>query len=311
MVKKILLWIILIILTVIVIPFFVINNILPQKNDNTQNIKVLFEEENIIKNMTLDEYIIGVVCAEMPASFEYEALKAQAVAARTYTVKKLQNNPSHNDADICTSSLHCQAYIDKENVFEKWVNDAKKNYNKIKDAVYETKGEIITYNGNVINAVFHASNGGKTENSKDVWQSDVPYLKSVNSFGEEFARNYKSVVKISVDEFKNKLQLENCDINFDNLPHNKTLTDGGSIKEITIENKKFKGTEIRKLFNLKSANFDITQDDNSVVFNVTGHGHGVGMSQYGANAMAKAGKKYKEILNNYYTNTEISMYIKP
>jgi stage II sporulation protein D len=307
MIKKVLLWIILIIFTVIVIPLLIILNVLPPENDNTQKIKVLFEEENIIKTMPLDEYIVGVVCAEMPASFEYEALKAQAVASRTYTVKKLQNISAHDDADICTSSLHCQAYIDKENATRKWGNDSKKNYKKIKNAVYETTGEIITYNGKAINAVFHASNSGKTENSHDVWQSDVPYLKSVKSYGEELAKNYKSSEKININEFKNKLQIENID----NHIFKKTLTDGGSVKEITIGNKKFKGTEIRKLFNLKSANFDITFDNNVVIFNVTGHGHGVGMSQYGANAMAKMGKNYKEILSNYYTDTDISTYIKP
>lgn len=307
MIKKILLWIILIIFTVIFIPFFIILNAFPPQSTDTQKIKVLFEKENVIKTMSLDEYITGVVCAEMPASFEYEALKAQAVSARTYTVKKLQGSTSHNNADICTSPLHCQAYVDKENAFIKWGNDAKKNYKKIKDAVYETSGEIITYNGDVINAVFHASNGGKTENSHDVWQSEVPYLKSVKSFGEELAKNYKSSKTVSIDEFKNKLKITI----FDNHAIKTHLTDGGSVKEIIIGNKKFKGTEIRKLFDLKSANFDITFDKDTVIFDVTGHGHGVGMSQYGANGMAKMGKTYKEILENFYTGTDISTYIKP
>ena len=319
-IKKTVIWIIFIITIVVFIPFAIVSKspkTKETKNKTSSTVNVFFHESGTVKEMDLEEYIIGVVCAEMPASFETEALKAQAVATRSYTISKINANTgtevknAHLGGDICTDFAHCQAYTSKEEAYTNWQSNADEYYTKIKNAVMKTKGQIITYEGNVISAVFHASNGGKTENSKDVWGGDFPYLTSVDSYGENTAPGYKSQVKIPIAEFKQKLKSEYSDIDFRTLIGNITRTAGGSVAQIEIGNKSIKGTEIRRIFGLKSANFNVSATDDDVVFDVSGHGHGVGMSQYGANYMAQTGSTYEEILKTYYTNTEITEYNKP
>lgn len=318
--KKFIIWIIFIIITVALIPFAIVFRMPVQtkeeKSKSTSRVNVYFHNDDTVKEMMLDEYIVGVVCAEMPASFELEALKAQAVATRSYTISKINASSDdtvmqHKGADICTDFAHCQAYTSKDEAYDSWGSNAKKYYEKIENAVFSTSDEIITYEGEVINAVFHASNGGRTENSKDVWGGDLPYLTSVESFGEALAPKYKSNVTLKTEEFKKILSSQYPDIKFDKLIGESTFTSGGSVSEIELGNKKIKGTDVRKLFGLYSANFSAKIKDDSIIFNVSGHGHGVGMSQYGANAMAADGKSYTEILSKYYTDTKISTYIKP
>lgn len=311
--SKLILWIVFVIIVIAVIPFLIVSKNKKQPASKNE-IDVYFHKTDKIEKMKLDDYIIGVVTAEMPASFHKEALKAQAVATRSYTLSKINvtgNNDTHKGADICTSFEHCQAYTSKKEAYDNWGKNAREYYKKIVNAVNETSDEIITYEGNVINAVFHASNGGKTENSKDIWGGDIPYLSSVLSFGEENAPKFKSEVIVSLNDFKQKLTNEYTDIVFDTLIGDIIRSEGGGVKEIQIGNKRIKGTKIRQLFNLNSANFDVQTNGDKVIFSVMGHGHGVGMSQYGANAMAMSGKNYDEILKTYYKNTEIIKYNMP
>ncbi len=272
-------------------------------------IKVLNQDNNI-SSMELEKYLVGVVAAEMPPSFEDEALKAQAVAARTYILNKQgKDNVKHPDADVCTDSSHCKAYISDSEAKKKWGDEWNGVYSpKITSAVSETFGEIVTYNEEPIIAVFHSTSTGKTENSEDVWQSETPYLKSVESPGEELSPRYKSQAEFSIDEFKNKITELNKNVNFGldkaSWIKNYEYTEGGSVKSVTIGGCKFSGTDIRSKFSLRSADFNISVSD-KVIFYVTGNGHGVGMSQYGANYQASLGKSYKDILLKYYLNTEV------
>ncbi len=284
-----------------------------------EKIKVYFKEENGIKEVDFEEYLVCVVSAEVPASFHEEAIKAQAVAARTYIYnkyKKFTENPTlapdeHKDAIVCTDSTHCCAYYSKEKLLEihgeEWMN---KYYNKLCSCVEETRGEIILYENEPIVASFHASSGGcRTENSGDVWSSDLPYLVSVESPGEDKRKGYNTTVTVGCDEFREKVNAEFPDANLDD-DRNRWLGDisytkGNSVKEINIGNICLRGTQVRKLFGLKSACFEISMLDDKITFNVHGSGHGVGMSQHGANIMAGNGKEYKDILKWYYTGVEI------
>ncbi|MDO4618060.1 MAG: stage II sporulation protein D [Clostridia bacterium] len=276
-------------------------------------ISVYIKEEDAVKEMILSEYLKEVVSAEMPASFEEEALKAQAVAARTYVESRrtaYQNSekpPEHKGADICTDYSHCKAWISKEKRMESWGADAEKNWEKISKAVTDTSGEIVTYNGGVISAVFHSTSSGKTENSKDVWGGERAYLVSVESPGEENAPKFKSEKIIPRTEFIKTISdnIQGVDLNAP-LIGEITRSEAGGIIEITIMNQKVKGTLLRTLFSLNSTNAEIYEEGENVRFSVKGYGHGVGMSQYGANAMALNGKNYKEILTHYYQGTEIT-----
>lgn len=267
--------------------------------------------DNKIEKIDMEKYLIGVVAGEMPPSFEVEALKAQAVAARTYIMSKTGvDNSSHPDADICTDPSHCKAYISDNDALKKWGTEWNDIYKpKISDAVESTKGEIITYQDEPIVAVFHSTSAGKTENSGDVWQEELPYLKSVISEGEELSPRYKSFVEVDLDEFKFKLKEIDGSVDFSKSVNDwingYEYTEGGAVKVVEIGGVKFKGTKIREVFSLRSAFFTISITD-KVIFDVTGNGHGVGMSQYGANYAASRGYDYKKILQKYYTDTQLT-----
>ena len=258
-----------------------------------------------ILSLTVDEYITGVVAAEMPAEFDIEALKAQSVAARTYLVKK-EICDKYAKCDICTDSSHCQAYKSTDEMKKQWGNKFKKYYSKISDAVRSTSGQIITYNNEPISAVFHSTSSGRTENSEDVWVSAMPYLRSTESIEDVNSPKYLSQKTIPRTEFVNTILSDNEYVNFDNgIIGSDTRTKGGSVDTVTIGDKAFEGTKIRQLFGLNSANFDITEDGDNIIFTVYGYGHGVGMSQYGADFMAKNGYNYKDILHKYYSDVDI------
>ncbi len=269
-----------------------------------KTINVWDAKNKIILNISVNDYLIGVVAAEMPVEFESEALKAQAVAARTYLINKVkcENNES---CDICTDPAHCQAYKSPNELKKQWGKDYHKNYKKIYNAVFDTKNRIIVYENQPISAVFHSTSSGKTENSEDVWSKSLPYLKSVESSYDINSPKYNSQAVFTLDEFRKILCMSN-DIDFDDKIIGKiTYTDGGSVEHIEIGSKTFKGTEIRNLFDLNSANFSVDIRGDEVCFNVKGYGHGVGLSQYGANFMAQAGNNYVEILKKYYTGVDI------
>ena len=275
-------------------------------------IKLLHSKTNQIEEIQLDEYLYGVVSSEMPANYEAEALKAQAVVARTYTIYQIiNNNGKHENAEICDDSNCCQAWISKQDRLEKWeAEEAEENWNKIVDAVDSTKGEIITYNGVPINAFFHANSGGITESSLNIWgEVDYPYLKSVETSGEEGYTQYKSEVILTKEELLNKLKTkyEDCSIDFSNQDCIQILeyTTSGRVKTIKFGNTEIAGTEARTLLELKSTNFAFKIDGENIIFSVIGYGHGVGMSQTGADALAKEGLKYDEIIKHFYTDVEI------
>ena len=275
-------------------------------------IKLLHTEDNKVEEISLDEYLYGVVSAEMPASFEEEALKAQAVVARTYTIYKIVNNDGkHKDADICDSPNCCQAWISKEDRFAKWDDaEAQGNWNKIVNAVNSTQGKIITYNGEPINAFFHSNSGGSTEAPIDVWGgSGYPYLQAVTTSGEDAYSQYSSEAEFTKQEFEDKIKEEHSDfeIDFDEEDCIKIeeYTDGNRVKKIKVGNLELSGVEIRNIFGLRSANFEVNIEKDKIKFSVIGYGHGVGMSQTGADSLAKEGKTYEEIIHHFYTDVEI------
>ena len=278
-------------------------------------IKLLHKAQDSVEELPIDEYLYGVVAAEMPATFEIEALRAQAVAARTYTIFKIKNTKKHNEknADICDDSTCCQAWISKEDRLKKWDENSKEaNWEKITQAVNSTAGKIITYKNEPINAFFHSNSGGITESVSNVWgEKDIPYLKSVETSGEDGYLQYSSEVTLTRDELLEKLKRHYSDItiNFNEADCIKVLeyTDSKRVKTVKFGNTKISGTETRSLLDLKSTNFKIKIDENNIVFSVIGYGHGVGMSQTGADSMAKSGYKYEEILKHFYTDTEISV----
>ena len=293
------------------------NNIENQvKNDydykKYSKIKLLHSEENKIEEIGLDEYLYGVVSAEMPVSFEKEALKAQAVVARTYTIYKISNNDNkHKDADICDDPGCCQAWISKEDRIAKWDKENQEEYwGKIKNAVDETQGKFITYNGKPINAFFHANSGGATETPVNVWGgTEYPYLQTVVTSGEDAYSQYHSELLVSQKEFKEIIQNVHSDFKIDFSKDDCIeiieYTDGNRVKEIKVGNLNLSGVEMRNLFNLRSANFKITMEEDNINFEVIGYGHGVGMSQTGADSLAKQGKNYEEIIHHYYTDVKI------
>lgn len=274
-------------------------------------VKLLHTNTGEIEELNLDQYLYGVVSSEMPANFEEEALKAQAVVARTYTIYKITIGNKHENADICDDSQCCQAWISKEARFEKWnETERENNWSKIVSAVESTKGKIIMYEGKPINAFFHSNSGGKTEIASSVWGGkDEPYLQAVETSGESNYTQYSSELTISKEKFIEKIKQYHSDFEIDFSSDNQIevleYTEGQRIKKIKIGNLELAGTEIRNIFGLKSAKFEILVEGENVKFNVLGYGHGVGMSQTGADSMAKEGKNYEEIIKHYYTGVEI------
>lgn len=287
--------------------------------DLPEKIKVFFVDENKTEEVDFEEYLVCVVSAEVPASFHKEAIKAQAVAARTYIYnkyKKFTENPDlapdeHKDAAVCTNYAHCCAYYSKDKLLEihgeEWMEEY---YDKLVECVDDTKGEIILYENEPIVASFHASSGGcRTENSGDVWSSNLPYLVSVESLGEDKREGYNSEVTVTCDEFKEKVNNQYPDAMLDD-DRNKWIGDisytaGNSVDKIKIGETYIKGTQVRSLFGLKSACFEISMLDDKVTFSVHGSGHGVGLSQHGANIMANSGKNYVDIIKWYYTGVDV------
>ena len=296
------------------------SNITDKISDNKKydykkyNIIRLYHSKNgETEKIPIDEYLYGVVAAEMPASFEEEALRAQAVVARTYTIYKIENNiGKHDDADICDDASCCQAWISKEDRLNRWEEGTKENnWNKIVNAVDSTKGKVITYDGKVINAFFHSNSGGKTETTLNVWGGDgYPYLQAVETAGEDEYNQYQSELKITKQDFIKKFKDKYSDFTVD-FSENDAIkileyTDSNRVKKIKIGNKELSGVEVRTILGLKSANFSVVNDGDNLMFDVIGYGHGVGMSQTGADSMAKQGNNYENIIKHFYTGVEIT-----
>lgn len=279
---------------------------------NYATIKLLHQETGEVEEVAIDEYLYHVVSSEMPADYEVEALKAQGLVARTYTIYKIQNK-KHENADICDQSTCCQAWISKEDRLARWDEDIREsNWQKIVDCVNATKGKIITYNNEPINAFFHANSGGTTELPVNVWGGGegLPYLQVVETSGEEGYTQYSSEVEFTGEELLNKLKekYEDIQIDFKNVEDLKIVayTDSNRVKTVKFGNHELSGVETRTLLGLKSTNFEIIRENDKIKFKVKGYGHGVGMSQTGANTLAKEGKNYEEIVKHFYVGVEIS-----
>lgn len=257
----------------------------------------VYRSNGSVINLNMTDYLIGVVSSEMPASFNFEALKAQSVLARTYALKAKQTGKK------LTDTVSTQSYIDIDQMKNKWGNSFNTYYNKIKNAVENTNGEYLSYNRNYIEALYHSTNNGKTESSLDVFGNYYPYLISVSSEYDKNASSYLRTINMPLDTISNKLGLS---LNNDSVINILSYTDGGNIKEININGNNFSGKKVRELLGLRSADFDISISDNNANITTRGYGHGVGMSQYGANGMANAGYGYKDILSHYYPGTTLT-----
>ena len=293
---------------VILIPFLVVLIFVKEIKEQNMNSNVI-NNKNVriqrtngsIDTVPFESYIIGVLAGEMPANFELEALKAQALAARSYVLKKMEQN-KNNDYDIVDTVMN-QVYLDESQMKAKWKDQYEEKLQKITKAVNDTQGEYIAYNGEVIQAFFFSTSSGKTENSEEVFQESLPYLRSVDStWDSDVSPVFNEIYKFTLEEFYQKL----------NLPYEEKLqinivdtTSTGRIKNIEINRQKFKASDLTKLLNLRSTYFNIEQNGNIITIQTKGYGHGVGMSQYGAQAMALKGYNYQEIIKYYYQNVEI------
>ena len=298
-----------ILLAIVVILSIVYIAVIGYKNNHSffseeKNIKIK-DKENNIQKLNLEEYLIGVLAAEMPASFQEEALKAQAVAARSYAVYKIENS-KNKEYNILTDVTD-QSYITKEEMKDKWQNDYELYYNKIKDAIYNTKNEVMYYQNEVIEAFYFSMSNGKTETALNVFQQDIPYIESVESkWDNDKIKNFEVTKEITKKDFCLLLELSTC-----NSINTKILetSESNRVIKILINNKIFLGTEIRKKLNLRSTDFEIETQNENIMITTKGYGHGVGMSQYGANGMAEEGYTYKEILNYYYKDINIKKLV--
>ncbi|MGL4911457.1 MAG: stage II sporulation protein D [Romboutsia sp.] len=293
-----------------------VKEIINYETINKKSPTISVYNHNIGKNQQLDmeEYLCGVLAGEMSAEFNLEALKAQAVAARTFVMYKegKGKQSKHKNAIVCTDFRHCQEYksydeLKKKNG-EEWM---KNSYSKIQQAVQETKGHIIVYNDEPILTLYFSTSSGKTENSEEVFSAAYPYLKSVDSpYDKDYSPKYVSTLKITNQDFVKAFNSAYSDIQLSENDLNSQIeildrSDGGSVEIIKIGNKKIKGTDVRQILSLNSANFDIEFKEDYLDIVIKGYGHGVGMSQWGAEGMAEEGYQYYEILSHYYTGTKI------
>jgi stage II sporulation protein D len=312
--KRVLVLLLALIIVLFALPLLILKGCHPEKkeakiieNFDSMQISVFNVKENKLQKMDLEEYVLGVLAAEMPSKFDMEALKAQALAARTYTLMKTKSFggkgcDKHPGADICTDFAHCQAFVDPESI--------DFNYDKYKEAILATKGEVIVYDNALIQAVFHSTSGGKTENSEEIWTSKVPYLRSVSSEYEDDSPKLITDRDIKVSDFiaamkkiDSKVQLSSKSIQ--NQVKVLDRSEGGRITRISVGGKVLSGSAVRSALGLNSSNFNISYQGDTMKFTVTGNGHGVGLSQYGADGMAQKGSKYDEIVKHYYQGVEI------
>ena len=274
-------------------------------------ISLLHKKTGEVEQVNLDGYLCNVVSAEMPANYEIEALKAQAIVARTYTIYKILNK-KHDTADICDDSTCCQAWISKDDRLARWEESQREsNWQKIVSAVNDTKGKVITYDNKPIDAFFHSNSGGVTEVPVNVWGgTGYPYLQSVETSGEDAYTQYSSEVVLTQEQLINKLKEKYSDISIDfsNSDDIKIMeyTESTRVKTVKFGNHEISGVEARSLLGLRSTNFEIIIDGDNIKFSVKGYGHGVGMSQTGADSMAKQGSNAEDIIKHFYTGVEIS-----
>ncbi|MFZ5968903.1 MAG: stage II sporulation protein D [Bacillota bacterium] len=322
--KNILWMMVSLVITIIMIPMLLIQSCefsepeIEEKEiiESDKTVNVYISDTKKIVTLDLEEYVKGVIAGEMPASFEMEALKAQAVAARSYAVSRINKykdggQSNHPGAELC-DTVHCQVWLSKEKLREVkskyWMRDY---WPRIEKAVEDTRGLIMTYQGSPIDQpLFHSTSGGKTENSEDVFVAWVPYLRSVESPFEEKAPYLSDTTEVSIDTFVTKFRKKYSDSNITKSNISSELkivekSEGGRVLKLQVGNKTVTGREIRELLGLRSANFQVKITGGKLVFTTFGYGHGVGMSQWGANGMAERGYKFDEILKHYYVGVEV------
>ena len=257
---------------------------------------------NAVTAEDMDTYLVGVVLQEMPASFEKEALKAQAVVARTYARKAYLKGGKHGDGSVCTDPSCCQAWISEEEYLQQ--GGTQDAVEKIRAAVMETSGQVLTYEGELIEATYFSCSGGRTEDAVAVWGTEFSYLQAVDSPGEEEASVFTDTVTVSAADLEDKLQISLAG-NPGNWVGQITYTNGGGVDTVVLGGKYFTGLELRKKLGLRSTAFSLSASEDGICFTTKGYGHRVGMSQYGTDAMALAGSTYAEILSHYYQGTEL------
>ncbi|MDR1159090.1 MAG: stage II sporulation protein D [Syntrophomonadaceae bacterium] len=264
-------------------------------------IRLFLTEQNKCINIPLEEYLIGCVAAEMPSSFEAEALKAQAVCARTFALRKCLDGKKYADgADLSDNPNNCQAYIDEKTFNERHLDKNKILYSKIIAAVQETRGIIITYQGEPIDALYHSTCGGKTESAKQAWGKDITYLRSVKCGYCKDSAYYQRQQEFTWEQVKDRLHLTGSEISIKVM----ATTDSGRVKTVLAGNQKISAEKLRQSLNLPSAWLNIKAGKNKLLINSRGYGHGVGMCQFGANGLAKQGNDYKKILRTYYDGVD-------
>ena len=298
-----------IIITVVIvgIPFLVVSNWKEESNE-LKEISLEYLSSKLVRikrsngeieSVPLEEYVVGVVSGEMPASFEMEALKAQSVACRTYVLKKMISNID-NAYDV-VDTVSNQVYLDEEGLKVKWGDNYDKYINKIKEAVNSTEGEYLEYDGDIIDAFYFSTSNGYTEDSGVIFQKSLPYLKSVESeWDKEMASAFYSSTSISLQEFYEKLGLEyNNELKVEILEK----SDSKRVVRLKINGIEVKAKDVYSKLGLRSYDFEFVQVGSNIIINTKGYGHGVGLSQYGAQGMAREGYNYKDILKHYYTGT--------
>lgn len=268
-----------------------------------QALTVLFENE--AREMDTQTYLLGVVLGEMPAEFETEALRAQAIAARTYTLKTAHDGIAHGKNRICTDAGCCQAYIDPTTYIASGGSEAA--VQRVRQAVSDTEGQVLVYNGELIMATYFSCAGDATEDAVAVWGQAYPYLRSVPSPGEQNARYYTDTCTFSPEEFQKALGIR-LEGKVEQWFAEPTRTDGGGVDTMCICGIPYRGTTLRALLQLRSTNFTVSVENGQIVVQTKGNGHRVGLSQYGANAMAKDGRRAEQILRYYYNGVEIVQY---
>lgn len=273
--------------------------------DFSKENKIEVNIDGEITEMDMEEYLISVVAGEVYPNYHNEALKAQAVAARTYLVYKMQKGGCSKGGDICTESAHCQAYKTKEKMVSGWGENYEEYYNKIKNAVYATEGEIVLYDNEPINALYHSASVGQTEDCVAVFGGSYPYLKSVSSTVSQKNSEYEKEVTFTKKEFLEKIK-ESFNVDIDKIDIKIiSHTSSGRVSTLKIGEKSVKATALRKCLGLRSTDFTFQNEGDKITFVMKGFGHGVGLSQVGAEELAQSGKTYKEILTHYYTDTEV------
>lgn len=258
--------------------------------------------DGTVEEMGLEEYLTGVLLGEVPADFEIEALKAQAVAARTYTAKAAITGGKHGDGSLCTDFSCCQAYLSEADYLQ--AGGTEEDLEKIRGAVTDTAGLVLSYEGGLIESTYFSCSGGRTEDAQAVWGTDYPYLRAVASPGEEGAAHYQDEISVSTDVFQKTLGRT-----LGGKPEGwfgaRTLTPGGGVDTLEIGGESYSGVRLRQLFGLSSTVFTVSVEGEQIVFRTKGFGHRVGMSQYGADAMAAGGSGFREILGHYYPGTKV------